>query len=227
MRVPNRLCRLPMAVCALLAAMPGGVLAAELRLTLQHQGKPVADAVVELLDDAAPPPAPTPAVMDQVNVEFVPRQLVVTRGSPVSFPNSDSTRHQVYSFSPAKRFELPLYSGTPPAPVTFESAGVVTLGCNIHDGMIGFIVVVESARWAVSDAEGRLRFADLAGGTQRLRLWHERLAGGQQERELELAADGEQEVRIELQLDPPPPPRGSDRLRALQERLRERQRDPA
>ncbi|WP_460890864.1 methylamine utilization protein, partial [Ramlibacter alkalitolerans] len=86
---------------------------------------------------------PVDAVMDQVNSEFQPRVLVVTKGSRVRFPNSDTIRHQVYSFSAAKRFELPLYTGTPPEPVVFDRAGVVTLGCNIHDWMKGYVVILD------------------------------------------------------------------------------------
>ena len=201
-----------------------GSSAGELRLKLSRAGQPVTGAVVELLPDGGSAPKPMDAVMDQVNTEFVPRQLVVTRGSAVSFPNSDVTRHQVYSFSPAKRFELPLYSGTPPDPVVFESAGVVTLGCNIHDAMIGFIVVVDSDHWAVTDAGGAVRF-EVPAGRYSVRLWHERMQGEQPVHPLQVSADGTQHLEFELALGPPPPPRGSDRLRALQERLRERQRE--
>ena len=86
----------------------------------------------------------------------LPRVTVVTVGTPVVFPNSDNVRHQEYSFSPAKRFELPLYSGKPAAPVVFNTAGVVELGCNIHDWMVGYVYVTNDPRFAVSDAQGRL-----------------------------------------------------------------------
>ncbi|GIX36702.1 MAG: hypothetical protein KatS3mg126_2481 [Lysobacteraceae bacterium] len=208
-----------MLALAFLAATAAG--AAEQTVLFRNADAPVAQVVVEVLGDGIPParPAPVPAVMDQVNLAFVPRQLVVARGSRVSFPNSDATRHQVYSFSPAKRFELPLYSGTPPEPVLFDTAGVVTLGCNIHDAMIGFIVVVESSRWAVSDAEGRASLGALPAGEYRLRFWHERIAGGPQTRVLAVSDEAKTHL-IEVPLEPPPPPRGSERLRALQDRLR-------
>ncbi|MCK7594682.1 methylamine utilization protein [Pseudomarimonas salicorniae] len=209
------------------ACWAGGAGAAELVVSLRAADGPVAHAVVELLEPGAPAPTPSPAVMDQVNSEFVPRQLIVTRGSPVSFPNSDSTRHQVYSFSAAKRFELPLYAGTPPDPVVFDKAGLVTLGCNIHDAMIGFIVVVETERYAVSNAEGVARLADLPAGAYRLRIWHERQAGEPLLHSVELPEDAQESVSLELSLKPPRPPRGDERLRALQERFRalDRERD--
>ena len=207
----------------LLAALPAQ--AAELRLLLQSAGAPVANAVVELAPEQGVVKAPPgDAVMDQVNTEFVPRVLVVTAGSRVSFPNSDTTRHQVYSFSPAKRFELPLYSGTPPDPVVFDTAGVVTLGCNIHDAMVGYIVVVASPYHGLSAADGVVAL-DVPDGDYTVRVWHERLTAGVYEQALRLPREASP-LRIELALAPPPPPRGDDRLRALQERFRNQKREP-
>ena len=198
----------------LLAAMPAP--AAELRLLLQSAGAPVANAVVELSPEQGVVKAsPGDAVMDQVNTEFVPRVLVVTAGSRVSFPNSDTTRHQVYSFSPAKRFELPLYSGTPPDPVVFDTAGVVTLG---------YIVVVASPYHGLSAADGVVAL-DVPDGDYTVRVWHERLTAGVYEQALRLTREASP-LRIELALAPPPPPRGDDRLRALQERFRNQKREP-
>ncbi len=182
-------------------------------------------AVVELLGPALPAPSPAPGIMDQINSEFVPRQLVVTRGSEVSFPNSDVTRHQVYSFSPTKRFELPLYSGTPPDPVRFDSAGVVTLGCNIHDAMIGYIVVVDSDHWSQTGDDGVARLQGLPEGDYRLRIWHERIAAEPEGLTVSVAGEQPAQVDVTLQLKPQAPPRGDERLRALQERFRAIKRD--
>jgi hypothetical protein len=150
--------------------------------------------------------------------------LVVTRGSRVRFPNSDRIRHQVYSFSPAKRFELPLYTGTPPEPVVFENAGIVTLGCNIHDWMKGYIVVLDTPHFASSDAQGRARLS-APPGRYLLTAWHERLPAvdAAPKRSIELPAT--ETETLELPLAAPPPPRGDERLRALQERLRGPARD--
>lgn len=199
-----------------LAALP----AAALEVRVLSQGRPVADAVVTLSPvGRAATTTPMEAVMDQVNSEFEPRVLVVTKGSRVHFPNRDRIRHQVYSFSPAKRFELPLYTGTPPEPVVFDRAGVVTLGCNIHDWMKGYIVVVDTPHFALSEATGVAKL-EVPPGDYLLTAWHERLPtiDAAPKRRVTLPASAA-EV-LELPLAPPPPPRGDERLRALQERLR-------
>ena len=84
------------------------------------------------------------AVMDQVNKQFLPELLIVQQGQLVNFPNSDNIRHNVYSFSSAKSFQLKLYSGQPKEPIIFDTQGVVVLGCNIHDSMVGYIYVAKS-----------------------------------------------------------------------------------
>src|SRR5207244_3930054 len=98
-------------------------------------------------------------------------------GSPVSFPNRDDVRHHVYSFSPAKRFDLPLYVGTPAKPVVFDTPGVVIIGCNIHDWMVGYIYVSESPYFATTDADGRADLTGLPPGRYTARVWHPQLAG--------------------------------------------------
>jgi plastocyanin len=107
----------------------------------------------------------------------------------VDFPNSDQVRHQVYSFSGAKKFELALYAGRPQAPVIFERAGLVTLGCNIHDNMLGYIWVTDSLWYGQSDASGRLQLHDLAAGAYTVRIWHALLneSGPQLEQRINVA----------------------------------------
>jgi len=122
-----------------------------------NNGQPVPDVVVFVKQIGAVTDAtrnPKPAVMDQRDVRFVPHILVVEKGAPVEFPNSDVVAHHVYSFSRPNNFVLPLYKGTPPAPVILEQDGVVTLGCNIHDGMLGYIVVVDTNVFGVTDDSG-------------------------------------------------------------------------
>jgi len=97
-------------------------------------------------------------------------------GTPITFPNRDSVRHQVYSFSPAKRFELPLYSGIPQA-VVFDKPGVVVLGCNIHDWMVGYVYVSESPYFGKTGADGKTVLTSLPPGTYVARAWHPQLAG--------------------------------------------------
>jgi plastocyanin len=137
---------------------------------LDQQGQPVADAVLTLQGPPGPSPISTKADMDQRNKEFVPHVLAVHSNTNVTFPNSDNIRHQVYSFSPAKRFELKLYEGIPAAQV-FDKPGVVVLGCNIHDWMLGYIYVTDDPWFAVSDAKGQITF-ELPAGHYKVTLWH-------------------------------------------------------
>ncbi|UTF59188.1 methylamine utilization protein [Gilvimarinus sp. DA14] len=101
------------------------------------------------------------ASMDQRDRQFVPYVLAVQVGTQVSFPNSDDIRHHVYSFSPSKRFELRLYHGTTADPVVFDRAGEVVLGCNIHDSMVGYIYVLDTPYFDVTDSEGKVTLETL------------------------------------------------------------------
>ncbi len=155
--------------------------AATLQVNVQdEQGRPLPDAVVFLESrDAARAVKPQEGVeVAQQNRAFVPGVQVVTRGSSVNFPNRDTVRHHVYSFSPTKKFELKLYIGTPASPVVFDQAGVVVLGCNIHDEMVGWILVMETPHYGRSAANGRVVLADVPEGSYRLRVWHSHLPVG-------------------------------------------------
>ncbi|AUG06080.1 methylamine utilization protein [Pseudomonas sp. S09G 359] len=161
----------------LLLMVAGPVSAATLEVLLQQaDGSPVADAVVTLQGPAGAPAGVLKAEMDQRGQRFAPHVLVVHTGTQVRFPNSDNIRHQVYSFSSAKRFELRLYEGTPAAPLLFDKPGVVVLGCNIHDWMLGYIYVTDDAHFGVSDAQGRVRLEQLPPGDYHATLWHPQLA---------------------------------------------------
>ncbi|WP_212800612.1 methylamine utilization protein [Pseudomonas sp. St316] len=140
-------------------------------------GKPLADAVITLQGPIGGPSAALSANMDQRNQQFAPHVLAVHTGSLIKFPNSDNIRHQVYSFSPAKRFELRLYEGTPSEPVLFDKPGVVVLGCNIHDRMLGYVFVTDDPQFAVTDAQGHVALDNLAAGEYRVTLWHPQLKG--------------------------------------------------
>ncbi len=99
-------------------------------------------------------------VVSQQNIQFHPFLTIVPVGADVSFPNLDPTKHHVYSFSPAKRFELKLFAKDQSRTVHFDKPGVVALGCNIHDQMSAFIVVTDSAWTARTNAQGMAVFAD-------------------------------------------------------------------
>ncbi|KPW63493.1 hypothetical protein ALQ64_02915 [Pseudomonas cannabina] len=142
---------------------------------LDSQGKPLADAVVTLKGPAGAAPAVLQASMDQRDQEFSPYVLAVHTGTQVKFPNSDNIRHQVYSFSPAKRFELRLYEGTPSEPLLFDKPGVVVLGCNIHDWMVGYIYVTDEPWFGVTDSKGLLKLDQIPAGHYAATLWHPQL----------------------------------------------------
>lgn len=165
------------ALCALLW-LTGAASAASLRVqVLDSAGKPLEGAVVSLVSDAARRavrPLPEQEI-SQENKQFVPAVRVVTVGTLVRFPNRDSVRHHVYSFSPAKKFEIKLYAGTPAAPVLFDQPGVAVLGCNIHDQMVGWVVVLDTPYFAQTDAQGQALLEGMPAGAHQLRAWHARL----------------------------------------------------
>ena len=116
-------------------------------------------------------------MVDQIDKEFVKYVTPTYKGAKVFFPNHDVIRHHVYSFSDAKSFDIPLFKGTPAEPVLLDQAGEVTLGCNIHDWMKGFIYVADSPYFAQSDASGHAMIKDLPAGQYDIRVWHPNLRG--------------------------------------------------
>ena len=144
--------------------------------------------------------------MDQVQLAFVPDVLVIPVHSTVQFPNSDAVSHQVYSFSSARSFQLPLYRGKPYPPVQFDQPGVITLGCNIHDNMLAYIVVTTAVHFGRAGTRGDWSASDLSPGTYRLRLWHPLLnEPGEVERVVQIGAEQQQiEVRLSKNLRPAP-----------------------
>lgn len=146
-------------------------------------GKPAADAVVLAVPEAgtpAPAGKTTMEVVDQIGKEFTPYVKVIRVGSSVSFPNKDNVRHHVYSFSPAKTFELPLYKGTPATPVQFDKPGIVRIGCNIHDWMIGYIYVAETPYAGKTGKHGVVELEGMPPGRYRVRVWHPWMADAEQ-----------------------------------------------
>ena len=171
----------------------------------QH-GKPVADAVVVAVptDGAMRLPTRRDAVVDQVDKEFTPKVNAILVGTSVVFPNHDNVRHQVYSFSRAKRFELPLYAGVPAQPVLFDVPGVVVLGCNIHDWMVGYVYVSESPYFAKTGADGKAVIGDLAPRAYKVRVWHPQLDGTEEStlREIDLSHVRRADATWTLKLKP-------------------------
>jgi plastocyanin len=136
-------------------------------------GSAITGAVVFVQTPSSPAVKPrTMAVVDQVNKTFVPGVLPIVVGTTVRFPNHDQIHHHVYSFSPTKTFELPLYKGDDAPPVLFDKVGVVKIACNIHDWMSGIILVLPSAHFAVTGADGKFVLEDMPNGTYTLVAWH-------------------------------------------------------
>jgi plastocyanin len=169
---------------------------------VDDKGKLVADAVVVAVPTDGPVRLSTrrDAVIDQVDKEFTPKVNAILVGTPVIFPNHDNVRHQVYSFSPAKRFELPLYAGVPAQPVMFDTPGVVVLGCNIHDWMVGYIYVSESPYFAKTRADGKATIAGLPAKSYVVRVWHPQLEGGEAATKRTVDLTGKRQVDIEWAL---------------------------
>lgn len=172
--------RAAMALCLLLvASVP--VHPADFTVTArQRDGRALTGAVITLEGEGADSAsaAPAAAIMDQVDLTFVPDVLVIPVHSSVQFPNSDAISHQVYSFSSTRSFQLPLYRGKPYPPVVFDKPGVVTLGCNIHDNMVAYILVTRAAHFGRTDADGRWTASNVPAGSYRLKLWHPLLNEG-------------------------------------------------
>ena len=145
-------------------------------------GLPVPDAVVYLegVDSGLASPD-TSVVVDQIDKQFVPRITVVRTGTRIEFPNRDTVSHHVYSFANPNSFELPLYKGEAKPNVRFDHPGLVTLGCNIHDSMLGYILVVDSPYYAVTDHDGvaEISWVDQLADNTPVRVWSPELSNGQ------------------------------------------------
>jgi plastocyanin len=167
-----------LALCVLLLqGLPAAAAGLHARI-VDQAGKPVEDAVVlakHAGEGGAGPARPADDLVDQVDKDFVPYVKPILVGSRVHFPNKDNIRHHVYSFSPAKKFELPLYSGTSAPPVLFDKPGIVVLCCNIHDWMIGYIYVSETPYFGKTAKEGEVVIKDLPSGSYEMRVWHPRM----------------------------------------------------
>jgi plastocyanin len=111
--------------------------------------------------------------MVQRDLNFVPALLPVQTGTKVAFPNLDDTYHNIFSFSPAKRFDLGRYrpDERPIPSVVFDMPGLVTVRCDIHEHMRGLILVLDTPHFVLSDAEGRFRLSGLPAGRHKLKAW--------------------------------------------------------
>lgn len=192
--------------------LPASLLADELTVGVQLADGtgPVAGAVVYMNDGSKP--SPVRSAVSQKDRMFHPHVLILPVGSSVDFPNQDNTQHHVYSFSPAKTFNLELYANRPEAPVLFDQPGIVELGCNIHDYMQAFIVVANTRSIGQTNEQGEVTIALDFGdaqipGSLNLNIWHPRLPDNTKPviREItaaSLTSAGIETVNIELTPEP-------------------------
>jgi len=193
----------PLLFAAALRAGSAGAVNVEV-LVQTPAGMPLADAAVLVEPLAGTPVRPRArahAAIEQRGREFVPWMTVVQTGASVDFPNNDTIRHHVYSFSEPKRFEIKLYAGKPGQPVVFDKPGRVDIGCNIHDWMEAHVLVVDTPYFARTGADGRAAITSVPAGRYRVRPWHplQKAAGAPQDIEVDDAP-----ARMTLVLDARP-----------------------
>lgn len=192
----------------LVGALPGLSHAAGLTVQVSDAaGVALVDAVVMLEPAAGGAPVKPMADVEisQLHKQFRPRVTLITTGTRVTFPNFDTVRHHVYSFSPIKPFELKLYAGVPNQPIVFDKPGVAVLGCNIHDNMVAWVVVADTPWSARSAASGRAHLDGLPSGAYQMRVWHPGMGVAAQPTTVALtlgAADVEQAVHLPVKAEP-------------------------
>lgn len=167
-----------------------------------NQGNPV-NQVVVYLEPSTKIEYPAPAdvsIMDQVNSQFVPHILAVQSGTRVSFPNSDSIKHHVYSFSKPKTFELQLYKGLRAEPLPFENTGEVELGCNVHDWMLGYVFIVDTPYFKQTDQSGKVSI-EVPNGDYVLKIWHPRIQDDPDSLQKSLSVSSSTQVNFTLSED--------------------------
>ncbi|WP_417463406.1 methylamine utilization protein [Kordiimonas sp.] len=163
-------------ICSLFLGAFSGVNAASLQVNVQTKdGAAAENAVVSITPitlGLVLPEVENAATMTQKDTLFRPFVLPISVGTTVTFPNLDEFRHQVYSFSKPKRFELRLYGQDTTNTITFDKPGIVALGCNIHDNMLAFIYVSEAPLVGKTDVNGTLLLEGLPAGEYGLSVWH-------------------------------------------------------
>lgn len=179
---------------------PAVAMAGDLVMTVKDSaGAPVPNAVVMVKPAAGVPAGPIrfpwPYSVAQQNIQFDPFVLVVPVGATVAFPNKDKVRHHVYSFSAGNKFELKLFGKDESRVVVFKAVGVAAIGCNIHDQMVSFIRVVDTAYAGKTDANGVVTIRDVPAGAVTAKVWHPYLRGMKNEKALATTNVGAGAVR--------------------------------
>ena len=198
MRLPLLPLLSPIVLAAGLAAGASAAATLTVRVTDQSAAA-VQDAVVYLVANAPQDARPPVAVeVEQARLAFTPLVSAVQTGGTVSFPNRDTVRHHVYSFSPAKVFELRLYSGLPAKPVVFDKPGLVVLGCNIHDRMVAYVLVVDTPWYGKTGADGQVRMEGLPAGDYKLSVWQYRSVSQAAPKTIVVTSDTRLEAVVDL-----------------------------
>lgn len=195
--------RVEISICLLMIS--ASIQAASISTTvLDTHDHPVEHAIISLIPkDPSHLPAqkaPLKAKMDQWKKQYVPYDLAVQIGTKVNFPNKDQIKHHVYSFSAAKRFELKLYSGLNAKPVLFDKAGVVVLGCNVHDWMLGFIYVLETPYFTKTDKYGQAVIRNLPEDDYIISVWHPRMRGDGNQHDQKISLKGKKKVNNKFKI---------------------------
>lgn len=175
-----------------------------------ESGNPVPNAAVYAEATSNQPSALASSAsveIEQKNRKFSPLVTVIQTGTSVSLPNNDTVRHHVYSFSPAKTFELKLYAGVPSTPILFDKPGTVVLGCNIHDKMVAYIHVVNTPYFSKTDDSGKTKLDGINAGKYVLKVWHFKLPSGEPIPHQTIdVTEKDTTVNIKLNIKSPPAP---------------------
>lgn len=189
-------------LCMLL--MSDAIVAAEVTVEVRDaKGNLLKDTIVYLENaKTASQPSNHQFEIEQKGRQFNPQVSVVQTGTHIHFPNKDKVRHHVYSFSPAKKFELKLYSGVPANPITFDKAGTVVIGCNIHDTMLAYIYIVDTPYFAKTDSNGIAKISNATDDGYLLKVWHYALKSDSKPNELPIKVKaGMAPVLIQLDIN--------------------------
>jgi plastocyanin len=200
--------RLAFALIAATLAWPAFAHAIVKAQVVGSTGDPVEDAVLFLRPISDQKPAvhpPAPASIAQHNREFVPYLTVVQTGAAVRFPNQDPIRHHVYSFSRPKKFEIKLYAGEAPEPIVFDKPGVVTLGCNVHDSMLGYVFIVDTPWFGKTDSHGLVQIDAVEDGEYEARIWHPRQRNEVPLQRIKLVGTAANPLHFVIEVAPPKP----------------------
>jgi plastocyanin len=198
--------KLGMLPCLLLCALMVRAFGADVQVLVKDQtGRPVEGAVIWA---EGPQKKTLPAIQTEIvqkNRQFIPPVTIVPVGSIVRFPNWDNVQHHVYSFSAAKTFDIPLYIGQSPKAIEFERPGIITLGCNIHDWMAAYVVVLDSGFFARTDERGVGVLRDLPAGSFSILGWCPRLRGAPVQANLEGRSSAELTMKLRPAFQRTPP----------------------